>query len=187
MQIGFFLLKFTFLRFIHLDICGSSPFIATIVQYFTAWVTLRVLVPWWGMAGFHLLAITGSAAWELLQRSCGHWQSLNVLVCGVCSGYTAEATLAYFLYGQNAFRSIKNCQITFQGICTFYISPSSVCECLLLQSLPTLGLVTLILAILISARVAHRMALICLSWWLLMLNIISGGYCSLMYLLWKAS
>lgn len=45
----------------------------------------------------------------------------------------------------------------------------------------------LILAILISARVAHRMALICLSWWLLMLNIISGGYCSLMYLLWKGS
>lgn len=66
----------------------------------------------------------------------------DVLVRGVCSGYTAEATLSCFLYGQNAFRSERNCQITFQGICTFYISPSSVCECLLLQSLPTRGIVT---------------------------------------------
>lgn len=112
------------------------------VQYFTAWITLSVLVPWWGMAGFHLFTITSSAAWELLHVSCGHLQSLNVLVCGVFSGYTVEAILSYFLYGQNAFHSLRNCQITFQGICTFYISPSSVCECLLLQSLPTLGIVS---------------------------------------------
>lgn len=167
----------------HLDVCGSSPFIVSIVQHFPAWINHGVLVPRWGRACFHSLTIAEVLQWEFLHISRGHLQSLSVLVSGVFSGCTVEATLPYFAYGRSVFPFLRSCQITFQGVCAvLYFSQQRMW-------VPVVPVLTNTWCCVSNfshpdrVRVSHRMALTCLSLmaveaehlfgWLLAINICS--------------